>query len=99
MSLLATGSIGPLPDHADHTTTFYADGLDRLDVTAFGFDVAVEIMQPSGGWDDRQRVIAGLHRGFTGLALIYKGGAAGFRLSNWTAGKAASCDYDAAGVA
>ena len=47
----------------------------------------------------RQRVAANLHRGFTGLALQYKGGAGAFRLSNWTRGSTASCDYEAAAVA
>jgi hypothetical protein len=98
MSLLAAGSIAPLPDNPTPATTFYTAGLDRLDVTAYGFDVQVEILAPGGGWADPQRVTAGLHRGFTGLAQMYRGGAAGFRLSNWTAGKAGSCDYDAAGI-
>ncbi len=99
MSQLATGSIAPLPDVPTPATTFYVYGADRIDVTAYGFDVKFEIMRRDGGWLDPVKVAAGLHRGFTGLALKYKGGVGGFRLSNWTPGKPASCDYEAAGVA
>lgn len=99
MSQLAAGSIAPLPDYPTPATTFLTAGVDRIDITAYGFDVRLEVMKLSGGWEDPVRVAAGLHRGFTGLALKYKGGAGGFRLSNWTAGKPGSCDYEAAGVA
>lgn len=99
MSLLASGSLARLPDQPTISTTFYCFGADKIDVTAYGFDVRLEIMRPNGGWEDPQRIPAGLHKSFPGLSVAYDGGAAGFRLSNYTAGKVASCDYEAVGAA
>lgn len=98
MSDLLSVNLATVPDQPGQSSTFYVFGADRIDVTAYGFDVKVEIMAPSGQWSDPKRVAANLHRGFTGLSLQYRGGAAGVRVSNWTPGNVASCDIEAAGV-
>jgi hypothetical protein len=99
MSLVLSRNALPLHDTPGTGETFLIGRLDKVDVTANGNDVRVELLEPGGAWrtTDPIRVRADTHRSITGLGSAYRrrGGAEGFRLANWTAGLAANADVEA----
>lgn len=87
-----------LPDDATDATTFIFGNTDKIDVTAFNADAAVELHEGIRWLDgptEAIRVRRGLHKPIGGLATAYKGGVEGFRFRNWTKGAVSTIDFEA----
>lgn len=92
MGLQLAREFRALPDVPLDWVTFEFGGTDRVDVTAIGADVRLEIRPPGQGWrsSDPTQVQAGTIESLAGLASAYRPhGITGFRICNWTPGSIA----------
>jgi len=81
--------------------TFEFGGTDRIDITATGNDINVELRPPGRGYQpgDAMTVSADTFESFSGLAISYPPtGVWGFRVYNAVAGKQATAKIRAYGV-
>lgn len=93
MGLQLSRAIPALPDVPLDWVSFEYGGIDRVDVTAIGNDIRLEIRPPGQGWrtSDPTQVQAGTLESLAGLAAAYRPrGIDAFRICNWTPGKVAA---------